>query len=109
MQPKHTASRFKMAPQLNNGSKSQGQNNGGSSSPATTNGNNSHRNVLGKGSGPLSPIQTNAFQLNPKDHDIKVVIRNGRIVAGEDTLPFKRNKFGIKYKIIFTFIFMTLN
>jgi len=47
-------------------------------------------------------------ELNPKDHhDIKVVIRNGRIVAGEDTLPFKKNRMGKLDSIISRVIFNT--
>lgn len=28
-------------------------------------------------------------QIDPKDTNIKVIIRNGHIVAGQETLPFK--------------------
>ncbi|XP_035709209.1 actin-binding LIM protein 3 isoform X2 [Folsomia candida] len=92
MHPKHTISRVTMAPQLHNGNGvSQNGNAPTSLNGTTTNG---HRNFLnGNSNGPTpspSQLQT-AYELNPKEHDIKVVIRDGRIVAGEETLPFKRN------------------
>lgn len=93
MHPKHTSLRV-MTPQLHDGSN--GQRNGSS---RRTNGTNGHPNFRnGNETSPTSsssPSQAAAFELNPKDHDIKVVIRNGRIVAGEETLPFKRNRFGM--------------
>lgn len=74
-----------MAPQQQNG-------NGTTPTPTNTNGTNGHRSFLNGNSTRSS--QPSAPELNPKEHDIKVVIRNGRIVAGEETLPFKRKRFG---------------
>jgi hypothetical protein len=73
------------------------------SSTSTTNGHlengngqqhNLHQNGNGNVSGHLHS-QHHLVELNPRDHDIKVVIRNGRIVAGEETLPFKNNRLGM--------------
>lgn len=69
---------------------------GGQRQNGTFNGHHHHQSERGGGSnghgnGRLQR-EIALYELDPKDRNIKVVIRNGHIVEGEDTLPFRHFK-----------------